>query len=89
MKTKDIKNYEIIEGCFGKTLKINGIDLRDIPKEKIKSFIIDMMNDDNDNLIDDILELSLSYLHFDLTDSDGFSTCEQCGSWNRRDFYSK
>lgn len=90
MKAQDIQTYEIGEHCFGPILKINETDYEDLDKEEILELINDMCRNDLNSglLVFKLLQEALSYLEYDLVESDNDS-CEQCGNWNFHKKYKK
>lgn len=90
MKIKDIKEFELGKHCFGKILKVNGIDYEDITKTEMIEFIIDMFNNDinSSQLIEETFINCLQHLQYDCTETEE-STCDQCGSYNYSNKYMK
>ena len=82
MKAKDINSYTISAGCYGKTIKIDSLDLEDIRTKEIIEFITDMLKNDvnSKSLIREIVEVALDYLQFDLKESEG-GICKTCGQY--------
>lgn len=83
MKAKDIKEFEIGEHCFGEILSVNGVDYEDIPVEDVKSFILDMLENDINasSLLKEAFKQCLEHLQADLEDETS-SFCETCGNYN-------
>lgn len=87
MKERAINKYEYSEHCFGKTIRINDVDIDDIPIQDQIELILDMItNSPNaDSLRFTLLRECLDFIEFDEYEEYD-DTCEQCGNWNT---YSK
>lgn len=92
MKKEDIENYELGEHCYGSILRVNGKDYEDLSEQEIMEFIMEMFdkskNINSYNFIQETLKNALNYLEFDCAESSN-SSCEQCGSWNNYQKFSK
>ena len=83
MKAKDIKYFELGEHCYGKIIRVNGIDYEDLDKEQVIELITDMFENDINasSLIMEAFVNSLEHLQYDEVESDS-DICEQCENYN-------
>lgn len=81
-----MKKIEIFQGCTNNNIRIDGIDFNDIPKEKIKDYLKNQIDN-----IDSEWTLSQLFEEF-ITDDFNYKLeeeynekCDQCGDyiWNR------
>jgi len=82
-----IDSYEIGEHCFGKILRVNGVDYEDLDKKEVIAFILERFEKDinREILIEETFQNLLEHLQYDCVE-DEISSCDQCGNYN---FYSK
>ncbi len=80
----EIKEYELIKGCFSERVRINGIDAEQIEQEQLINIITEQLKNHTSFLFETLKE-ALEYIPAEDIEDDS-SRCGQCGDWN---YYTK
>jgi hypothetical protein len=80
----EIKEYELIKGCFSESVRINGIDAEQIEQEQLINIITEQLKNHTSFLFETLKE-ALEYIPAEDIEDDS-SRCGQCGDWN---YYTK
>lgn len=82
----EINKVEIYQGCTNNTMKINGVDIEDIPIEDIKNIIKDSLDKVEEKyylkqIFEELLELNEDLI----LEEESSDQCDQCGDyiWDR------
>ena len=79
----DIKEVTLIKGCFGEDVIVDGVNLNDIPKEKVLEWMIEKIKTCQHY---SFLETFKNFIWMDYHDADHVynDKCDQCGDWNSK-----
>ena len=79
-----MKKVEVFDGCYGKSITIDGVDFENYNKSKL----IELINSKflEEAFLREIFEIYIQNFSIDGEYEDG-STCKQCGHWCSSETY--